>query len=99
MTPAEVLAAAADKLDALASSATRELRLDDIESGLFPEDIAYIEAMGPDRGKALAAWLRAEAKALDPKSVMVQRILTGDVLGVPVEHPLALARLILGDES
>jgi hypothetical protein len=92
VTPAEVLAAAADKLEALATGATPELRLDDVESGLFPEDIAYIEAMNPLVGKALTELFRMEFARIDAteKAHPPYR---------PDPEVLALARLIIGGES
>lgn len=106
MTPAEVLAAAADKLDALASGATPELRLDDVESGLFPEDISYIEAMNPLVGKALAGMLRTfgseyvrETRHFHAMWNEAQRErMIGDKFPGFTEA-LALARLIIGGES
>lgn len=76
MTPADRLLAAADLLDKRAGEATPELAIDDVDSGLVPEDIAYIATMHPEVGKLMvrrmalastpmdklqAAWLRAEA--------------------------------------
>lgn len=123
MTPAEVLAAAADKLDALAGNDltpgpwTVEFECPEGEhhhdwdevwiaghrrstvAGLnerytaAPRDAAYIAAMNPLVGKALADLLRAHAEV----AATLEQMLTPE--GPPTGHVYELARLIIGGES
>lgn len=108
MTPADELAAAADKLDALIAAATdgdwsalamlgAETGSDvlavsndapagwsSVAHGISDADAAYIAAMNPLVGKALAEWLRAIAAW--PKHIT----------GTDREFGLRIARLING---
>lgn len=115
MTPAEELAAAADKLDALSGSASHGPWIEagmgefgwSVIGGDFPltsnfavetedgdqgkADAAYIAAMNPLVGKALAAVLRQWAKMIRLDPAFLRR--------VGGEETLAVARLINGSES
>lgn len=109
MTPAEELAAAADKLDALVVGATegpwRELLMGSEGSKVLaggntvstarhvalargPADAAYIAAMNPLVGKALAEMLRTEAAEA--------AIYRSHHLEFIFRHALRFARLING---
>jgi hypothetical protein len=111
MTPAEELAAAADKLDALASGATQgpqfadEVMLASIR-GTHEEDAAYIAAMNPLVGKALAVLLRAFAGAVAREYLVFhemwndeQRLRSMATHMDGLHEALDLARLINGSES
>jgi hypothetical protein len=91
MTPAEEMAAAADKLDALAAIATPVLSY--VEDGhILPEDYAYYAAMSPLVSKALADTLRIRADQLrHDRRVEGSHPLTAKLLD--------LARLINGGAS
>ena len=130
MTPAEVLAAAADKLDALVAEATEgpwtahygsDLHTDAAAwigapgrattDGVFVAttanaveglgDAAYIAAMNPLIGKALADYLRGAAHRLSSRPLDFQEVAAdrGVLFDAYYGHALGLARLILGDES
>lgn len=100
MMPAEELAAAADKLDALTAEATPDMgAFDDIEDVLFPEDLAYIQAMNPLVGKALAELMRSTAGAIATKGEVFQKVTLGLIPGTSPNPLVEIARLINGTPS
>lgn len=110
MTPAEVLAAAADRLDKLAGEAEqgpwapRSFEIlhgvvsahEHIASTETPIEAQYIAAMNPLVGKALAEVFRSEAQAFRGGE---QRGFDGADLYRVNPRLMALARLIIGGES
>jgi hypothetical protein len=63
-----------------------------VRGGAWLPDLAYIAAMSPTVGKALAAWLRVQHET--------ERRLGGPDYETPPTHPaLAVARAILGESA